>query len=364
MQSKTNVDMQCLRAIAVIMVLMQHYKVRLPTTQGYIDMFNSISLWTGVDVFFAISGFLIYRSIASELSRHESRTAAAKSFFIKRVRRLVPTLLVGLTLSVAVSAIAISTANHDPLKVITSAITAVFGVSNFYWSACITKIIEGCGNADFNGVTWSLSLEWQLYAIAFLLISTLGGRTGLIIALLVSCLMSTWAAPSFSLLWVTRPLAFTLGWGIGLWTGQSRFTLPRSLSLSVLIVGIFICIVSPAHAPANISLVLIGLGGALCLLACTSDNLFARNSTLTALLTWIGDRSYSVYLIHLPLILLVREGLQRTDLFTNDVVGITLGLLISLPLIALAADLTYRNVEQRFRETSTAFRRTSAPQEY
>lgn len=354
MQSKTNVDMQCLRAIAVIMVVMQHYKVRLPTTQGYIDMFNSLSLWTGVDVFFAISGYLIYRSIAAEISRYEGRTEAAKSFFEKRVRRLVPALLVGLTLSVAVSAIATNTVNHDAFKTLTSAVTAVFGVSNFYWSACVMKVINGCGNPDFNGVTWSLSLEWQLYAIAFLLISVVGGRKGFVIALALACLVSVWAAPSFSLLWVTRPMAFVLGWGIGILSTQRRIALPRMVSLVLLTAGLSICIAAPVHGPASLSLALIGLGGGICLLACASDNLFPKRSVLTAMLSWIGDRSYSIYLLHLPLILLVREGLMRAEAFENDALGVLLGMTISLPLIALAADQSYRHIEQRFRKRATA----------
>jgi len=351
MQSKTNVDMQCLRAIAVIMVVMQHYKVRLPTTQGYIDMFNSLSLWTGVDIFFAISGFLIYRSIASEISRYESRTEAAKSFFEKRVRRLVPALLVGLTLSIAASAVATNTASHDPLKTLISAITAVIGVSNFYWSACVMKVIDGCGNPDFNGVTWSLSLEWQLYAIAFLLISVAGGRKGFIIALVLACLVSVWPAPSFSLLWVTRPMAFVLGWGLGTLSFRRSIALPRIVSLALLAAGLSICITAPVHAPTNLSLALIGMGGGMCLLACASDSLFSRRSVLTIMLSWIGDRSYSIYLIHLPLILLVREGLMRTGAFEDDAIGIILGMAFSLPLIALAADQSFRRVEQRFRKT-------------
>ncbi len=343
-----NIDMQCLRAIAIILVVMQHYKARLPTTDAYVGMFNDLSLWTGVDIFFALSGLLIFRSINAELARHENTLNAAKSFFLKRIRRLVPALLLGLAASILVSAIASSWPNHDPLSVSTGALAALVGVSNFYWSACVSGVLSSCGSADFNGVTWSLSLEWQLYAAICLLICTLGNRKALILALAVAIVLSIGPAPSFSIPWATRSQAFVFGCLLGTAEARRKLALPRPASLLILLFGLALCTLSPIHARKEITLLLIGTGGALCLISTMSDSLFSRRSPFTALLVWIGDRSYSVYLLHLPCILVAREALARLGLLHNDLVGILAGLVVALPLIALASDLSYRLVEQRF----------------
>jgi len=348
MDAKKNIDMQCLRAIAVIMVVMQHYKVRLPTTQSYVDMFNSLSLWTGVDVFFALSGFLIYKSINSELAKNQTRKAAAISFSQKRIKRLVPALVLGLFVSIAVSAVSFSSPNHDPLKTSTGALMALLGVSNFYWSACVGGLLSYCGNPDFNGVTWSLALEWQLYAVACILICVLGNRRAVAIALAASLLLSIWPAPSFSILWVTRSLAFFLGCSIGMLSAGRDFTLSRPASLCALLAGLSLCTLSPIYASKSITLLLIGIGGALCLISSVSNKLFSRKSVITELFTWIGDRSYSVYLLHLPCILLTREILVFAGLNQNNWIGILAGLTISIPLIAFASNGSYKFIEQRF----------------
>lgn len=353
MDAKKNVDMQCLRAIAVIMVVMQHYKVRLPTTQSYVDMFNSLSLWTGVDVFFALSGFLIYKSINSELAKNQTRRAAAISFSEKRVRRLVPALVFGLLFSIAVSAVAFSSANNDPLKTSAGALMALLGVSNFYWSACVGGVLSYCGNPDFNGVTWSLALEWQLYAATCILICALGNRKAIAIALGASLLLSIWPAPSFSLLWVTRSLAFFLGCMIGMVSAGRSFSLPRLVSLFALLTGLALCTLSPVYASKSFTLLLIGVGGALCLISSMSDTLFSRKNVITTLFTWIGDRSYSVYLLHLPCILLAREVLSFAGINQDNWIGILAGLTISIPLIATTSNASYKFVEQRFIKRNT-----------
>lgn len=353
MGAKKNIDMQCLRAIAVIMVVMQHYKVRLPTTQSYVDMFNTLSLWTGVDVFFALSGFLIYKSINSELAKNQTRKAAAISFSEKRVRRLVPALVLGLFFSISVSSVAFSSENHDPLKITAGALMALLGVSNFYWLACIGDILSYCGNPDFNGVTWSLALEWQLYAATCILICALGNRKAIAIALAASLLLSIWPAPSFSILWVTRSLAFFLGCAIGMVSAGRDFSLPRPVSLCALLIGLALCTLSPIYASKSFTLLFIGIGGAFCLISSMSDTLFIRKNVITSLFTWIGDRSYSVYLLHLPCILLAREVLSFAGINQNNWIGILAGLTISITLIATTSNVSYKFVEQRFIKRNT-----------
>jgi peptidoglycan/LPS O-acetylase OafA/YrhL len=68
-----------LRAIAVLSVLAFHYG--LPVRGGF----------TGVDVFFVISGFLITQILASEIT---AGTFSIIGFYDRRMRRILPALLI------------------------------------------------------------------------------------------------------------------------------------------------------------------------------------------------------------------------------------------------------------------------------
>ncbi|AUC83742.1 acyltransferase [Lacinutrix sp. Bg11-31] len=68
-----------LRAIAVLLVIFYHLDI---------DAFKGGFI--GVDVFFVISGFLITRIINHEFL--EKGTVSLKTFYIRRIRRLIPTL--------------------------------------------------------------------------------------------------------------------------------------------------------------------------------------------------------------------------------------------------------------------------------
>src|SRR5829696_2399324 len=72
-----------LRAVAVVSVLAYHYGA--PIRGGF----------TGVDVFFVISGFLITRILAAEIA---AGTFSVLGFYDRRIRRIVPALLVMLAI--------------------------------------------------------------------------------------------------------------------------------------------------------------------------------------------------------------------------------------------------------------------------
>lgn len=79
-----------LRALAIIMVLFFHTLVLFPHPDwlAYVAKFG----WIGVDLFFALSGFLIASQLFAKIS--EDKKISFMDFFIKRFFRIVPAYLV------------------------------------------------------------------------------------------------------------------------------------------------------------------------------------------------------------------------------------------------------------------------------
>lgn len=77
-----------LRAVAILLVLMYHY--RAFKHPGWIDTVGKFG-WTGVDLFFVLSGFLISGQLFKEIER--SKSISLKTFFIKRFFRIIPPYL-------------------------------------------------------------------------------------------------------------------------------------------------------------------------------------------------------------------------------------------------------------------------------
>ncbi len=141
-------DIDGLRAFAVILVLLFHLDHEwMPG--GYI----------GVDVFFVISGFLITRNILFDV---DTGRFTFRRFYVKRMRRLFPALFVTLGLTLAVGSWLFSPADLQRLG--TSTLAALFSLSNFFfWNesgyfnpSSYTKPLLH---------TWSLGVEEQFYLL-------------------------------------------------------------------------------------------------------------------------------------------------------------------------------------------------------
>lgn len=74
-----------LRALAILLVLLYHY--RMFEHPSWVDTFGGIG-WTGVDLFFVLSGFLISNQLFREIK--ECQTIKLKTFFTKRFFRIIP----------------------------------------------------------------------------------------------------------------------------------------------------------------------------------------------------------------------------------------------------------------------------------
>ncbi len=318
MKPGKNLRIEALRAIAILMVMAQHMHGRLAMPGFYDAVFRHAQFWPGVDLFFAISGYLICGNWAELRRTSPSLAATCGKFARRRFWRLAPALAAWMGFSILLAAVmgGVGAAAKG-------ALAALLGVANIYWHGCVTGQIGGCGNMDYNSVAWSLSLELQLYLALSVGMMLLRPRLAVAMLLSLGCLDALFPAMLFSWAWLLRPLAFALGAAVAL---MPRFSLPAW----ILPAGLLLAALAPVQLPAGLVLFGVGIAGALCLGGCLGP---ARSAP--RVLVWIGERSYSLYLCHLPAILVVR-ALHAPWLCA--------------PVLALGcAHLSFHAIEQKFR---------------
>ncbi|WP_071787672.1 MULTISPECIES: acyltransferase [Enterobacter cloacae complex] len=344
--NEKNNDLQILRGIAIMMVIFQHYKWRLPSADWYADSVNYLSMWAGVDIFLALSGFLMYRVISREFSKSGHTFSAFKSFFIKRIFRLYPALIFWVAVSIPVAWYVAPFFNADGPLALKAALPSLLAYSNFYWYNCV---VNGsvCGSSDLSGITWSLSLEWQLYILLFIAMFFFSKKTLpaiLAIVFIISCVMSSDPVQVKSLVWWIRPQSFILGVAISLASQHTEILLSRIIRIAILAASLVLICVLPNQLPHVLLPLTVGVLGALCVLLCINGDIFGR-SIFSNILLWIGDRSYSLYLCHLTVIHAFAKLIRDTDSlsFINNNGYIALAICISL--LAITSHLSYKYIE-------------------
>jgi len=141
-------DVDGLRAIAVISVVINHFSERL-LPGGYL----------GVDVFFVISGYVITSSLSS-LDK-DSPVLFLGQFYARRIRRILPALITFVSI-MAVFVCIVSPFTDLYLK---TGAFSLFGFSNVYLYKQATGYWESFSKLNPYLHTWSLGVEEQFYLI-------------------------------------------------------------------------------------------------------------------------------------------------------------------------------------------------------
>jgi peptidoglycan/LPS O-acetylase OafA/YrhL len=148
--------MDGMRAIAVIVVMLFH---ELVSQIGFRPAWNFAGGQYGVDIFFAISGFLITSLLLIEQRRRG--TISFAGFYMRRVRRILPALWTLLAVVIVVALFANDTGD----------MLARVGIAGGFatdWVMALTHF-----NMDELGQTWSLAVEEQFYLLWPLLLTCL-----------------------------------------------------------------------------------------------------------------------------------------------------------------------------------------------
>ncbi|GAB7066663.1 acyltransferase [Mycobacterium hodleri] len=142
-------DIDALRAVAIVIVVAFHAGV--PGFRGG---------FTGVDVFFVISGFVILRSLTDERAR--TGHVGWWAFYGRRVRRLAPAALLMIAVTTVLSMFVFNPIGEQQ-AVAKGAIAAATSTSNFYLSMFTGDYFTPSYQPTVFLHTWSLSVEEQFY---------------------------------------------------------------------------------------------------------------------------------------------------------------------------------------------------------
>lgn len=358
-------DVQGMRALAILLVVIFHADLPLPG--GFV----------GVDVFFVISGFVITRLLMTELEA--SQRIDFWQFYQRRIHRLLPALAVTSTV-VALMAIFINPIGTQQTTAFTGIAASLFSANGYLYRAAPGYFSPG---SEFNPMlhTWSLAVEEQFYFLFPLFIwlawVAFGARVSStlrrsLVAIAILVLFAVSFALSYRMSFgdsvighlgapmqfafyapVTRAWEFALGallvFGAG-W--QSR--LPRSVLLTMSVFGLFILggsalfIDGSMRFPGVVALAPVA-GIALLIVGGSSGNHGVHRLLSMRPLVWIGDRSYGWYLWHWPFVVFAKA------IFPGSLVAVVLASILSLaPAMA-----SYRFVEAPFRSWHQASRRAT-----
>ena len=342
-----------IRAIAVIMVLAYHLKLAL---------FKSGFL--GVTVFFVLSGYLITGILISEVE--EEGTIDLKNFWLRRIRRLVPAVMSMAVVIIFVSAVVNRIIFTKGCK---DFLASVLGFNNWWQIFNKVSYFEAAGVPSPFTHCWSLAIETQFYLIYPLILlgiyklaksrgegrakrGLLFAGVTLLLALISVILMIVLFDPqqdASRVYYGTDTRAFSLLFGALLAILWDYRMVPRRLSASVNMVlgSVSFAVLLVMTIAINGSSNFWYRGGqffgtiltVLMVYAVSGRKTWLSRFLSNPVLKWIGDRSYSIYLWHYPIILLISKGIKASWWIT----------LIEIVLSVVLAELSYRFIETPIR---------------
>jgi peptidoglycan/LPS O-acetylase OafA/YrhL len=357
MNKSKNPEIEVLRAVAVLFVIF-HHRAQLSFDYELLPSFlaQSLSFWSGVDLFFVISGFVITRSLCDLLLPSSGdRARILKRYAIKRGFRLLPAAWLWLLVPVLISFFARSGQGYpSPAMVINDAIAGVINVANFYYPYCISKGLVNtlCGSPQVVGPYWSLSLEEQFYLVLPILLLLF--RRGALVVLFSMVILLSFCSLRmvFSYGWFNR--IDGLAWGVllALLANKQFYSVPASwlpasrFLRSSLVIGLIVSLAwFTSYKPLpTLSVGLLALVSAsLVYLASLDKGFILGDGVFRRGLVMIGARSYALYLVHTPLLIVSKILTSPLALHGGMQFAVAAG--VSIAMIILAAELTFRFVE-------------------
>ncbi|WP_433977883.1 acyltransferase family protein [Staphylococcus pseudintermedius] len=339
------------RAVAVIAIIIYHLNPQW-LSGGFL----------GVDTFFVISGYLITSLLLTEY--HNTGKIELMSFWLRRVKRLIPAVLFLVMGVIVLSLIFMPT---EIQKVRADSIAAIFYVSNWWYIMQNVDYFEQFAVQPLKHL-WSLAIEEQFYLVfPIVLLSLLSFirrlksiRIIFLILLVISMIaMMVLYVPNENVARVyfgTDTRIQTLLMGVLLALVWPPFQLKakvnrqmRTMIDTAGVVGLAILFICFKFVSETNSILYYGgffLISTVTLLVIASSvhpsGYFAKFLG-NKVFTFIGSRSYSLYLWHYPIIVLIHHQFVQGQIPS-------LVYVVEILLMVLMAEFSYKFIEQPFRK--------------
>lgn len=298
--------LQWLRAIAALAVVAFHVEITMAKQKYFGSPTFPLATvgFSGVHLFFVLSGFVIFWAHSQDIGRPE----AAVGYIWKRFRRLMPPLWVTLL----------------PL----------FFVWLFYPAGVGDKVLEGgdffsaflvypVPTQEVLDVEWTLRHEVAFYLVfAFLLLNVYLG-CAVLFSWFLLCFLPTPVLPQWlGVIFAEVNILFLLGSGVYFFIRHFGHRVGRSVlwfSALLWVLAIYFAYETDANVHGRSSIYIFGLPSAVAVVGAV---LYAPpvNWRLSGLMGRLGDASYAIYLVHFPVIsVLCKISVRFADFFPQEV---------------------------------------------
>jgi len=341
-----------LRAAAAVLVLLYHGSQLLRGTTAAAPAFDPATDWvytsnpvqavfteghSGVALFMVLSGFILTTGSLG-------RPVAYGSFLRNRLLRVYPLFIVVLMIAM---------------------VTTTFTLSGLIMT--VLGLPGGIGSGPFAAVVWTIGVECQFYLVFPLLLRLLNERgmrslVSLLASIAALRVLAVLTVPGINLNAVTyssivgRIDQFIIGMIAAVIFTKYKDQLGRVLYVAVAAGGVVAMLwgFNQIHGYAEptafraIWVDIEGLGWAVLIVTYVATVRFSRGR-LSVALAWLGARSYSMYLLHMPLVYLVAQrGWQLHITGMPPVDGLLTCLLLVFPVVVALSSLTYSSIELPF----------------
>lgn len=318
-----------LRGVAALSVVLWHWQhffmgdngefiAREQPFYDYLSIFYTHGLYA-VELFFTISGFIFFYLYQDKI---KNKKVTLKIFTINRLSRLYPLYFISFILVAILQLIFIKT--HGSYF--------VYQINDMYHAILNLLMIQSWGfehGWSYNAPTWSISIEVLMYALFFLLcLYTTKNTTALMIIVIVSFFLR-----DVNNAIMIGVFCFFLG-GVCFNVTQrsiNKFGAVRSLLGSSLISLLGWSVIYLLHTESIFIIISFGFTPFICFLA----SLNASKNNLGKKIEWLGDISYSSYLLHFPLqmvfvIISDMNGFSRNLFYSKSIMIAFFALLIAI----------------------------------
>lgn len=315
-------DINALRALSVMLVVLFHYQI-FPLTAGFI----------GVDVFFVISGFLMTGIITNKM---QANSFSIIEFYGARAKRLIPALTALTALCLVLLLFGWFFLAPEDLHKLAGHIS-----SSITFTSNITYANES-GYFDLDSSekwllhTWSLSVEWQFY-LFFPLILYISNKIPLknannitiitlfAVSILLSLYYYTIDYKNTYYFLSTRAWEMLAGGMTAIYAKNYTPVIGKNIGLfSIAAIALFSCLpLSSATWPGPLTIIPVF---ATCAILLTQHKNSIYNNKI---ITQIGLASYSIYIWHWPIYVLLSH-LNLQDNYQHLTTGIILSVILGL----------------------------------